>query len=43
MGVGRGEGLGIPWNLKFSAKKIAFLVLSGKKQISPSKNFGKIP
>jgi len=35
------------WILKFLAKKVAFLVLSGKKQISPVsaspwKNFGKI-
>jgi len=31
MGVGRGR----PWILKFSAKKVVFLVLSGKNQISP--------
>jgi len=34
MGVGR-EGLAPTWILKFSAKKVAFLVSSGKNQISP--------
>jgi len=37
----------VPWILKILAKKVVFLVLSGKKQISPFlappwKNFGKI-
>jgi len=36
-----------PWILKISTKKVIFLILSGKKQISPLlapwKNFGKIP
>ena len=30
MGVGRGD-----WILKFSAKKVVFLVLSGNNKISP--------
>jgi len=35
MGVGRGQGRPWPpWILKFSAKRVVFLVLSGKKQIS---------
>jgi len=49
MDVGRGvRGLAPLWILKFLGKKVVFLVLSGKKQISPLctppwKNFGKIP
>jgi len=38
MGVGRGKQGGLwlsPWILKFSAKKVVFLVSSGKNQISP--------
>jgi len=34
MGVGRGETRP-PWILKISAKRVVFLVSSGKKQISP--------
>jgi len=36
MGVGMGgRGALAPWILKFSVKKVVFLVLSGKNQISP--------
>jgi len=43
-----GGGLFSPWILKFLLKKVVFLVLNGKKQISPLsplplKNFGKFP
>jgi len=35
MGVGRGGQRALsPWILKISAKKVVFLVSSGKKQIS---------
>jgi len=45
---GGGRGGKAPWILEISAKKIVFLISSGKKQISPLltspwKNFGKIP
>ena len=50
MDVGRREqgGLAPPWILKFSVKKVVFLISSGKKQITsllprPWKNFGKFP
>jgi len=50
MGIRRGGrgGLGPLCILKFLAKKVVFLVLSGKKQISPLLvtpwiKFGKIP
>ena len=49
MGVGRkGQGGKTPfWILKFSAKKVVFLVLSGKKQFSlllaPLEKFWKNP
>jgi len=41
-----GQGFHSPWILKISAKKVLFLISSGKKQISPllatpSQNFGK--
>jgi len=36
MGVGMGgRGALAPWIFKFSVKKVVFLVLSGKNQISP--------
>jgi len=37
MGVGRGarEGLDPLWILKILAKRVVFLVSSGKKQVSP--------
>jgi len=47
---GRRKGAGgiSPWILKYLAKNVVFVVLSGKKQISPLlatiwKKFGKIP
>jgi len=48
MGAGRGGGgFPSPWILKISAKKVVFLVSSGKKisplLASPWKNFGKFP
>jgi len=47
MGSGNGA-LASHWILKFSAKKVVFLVLSGKNQISPLihlpwKNLGRSP
>jgi len=35
IGIGRRAGGFAPWILKFSAKKVVFVVSSGKKQISP--------